>query len=45
VSLPRLGRAHPGVQSAMFAPLAIDLDDDERDQDDRDEGDRNENDR
>ena len=26
---------YPGVQSAMFAPLAIDLDDDERDEDDR----------
>jgi YVTN family beta-propeller protein len=31
---------YPGVRSAMFAPLAIDLDDDERDEDDRDEDDR-----
>lgn len=31
---------YPGVQSAMFAPLAIDLDDDERGEDGRDEDDR-----
>jgi hypothetical protein len=32
---PRLGQTYPPVRQSLFAPLSIDIEDEDRDEDDR----------